>query len=133
MANRTFDCEPGQPVTILVGLEAIHQSGMEGVDDQHTLAVLVANNSHQDIVVKYVRIDQRLDATAIYRLDNGYREVDEVVPEGKEIELKVPMTGRSAAVVAESMKTSRRSILLDVSVGLGNGDRYHCEFEISVR
>ena len=105
---------------------------MEGVDNQHTLAVVVANNSHQDIVVKYIRVDQRPDATAIYRLDNGYREFDEIVAEGKEIELKVPMAGRASGRVEESM-SRRRSILLDVSVGLGNGDRYHCEFEIPIR
>jgi len=130
--NQNFDCAPGQPITIVAGIDSIRASGTEVVDDQHTVSVIVANNSHQDIVVKYVRVDQRPDEGATYRLETGYRTVDEIVAEGEEVDLKVPMSGRSVAPVGETMRRNR-SILLDVSVGLGNGDRYHCEFEIPVR
>ena len=131
--ERSLECGPGQLVTLELGLAAFAPSRMEGMDDQHTLAVLVANNSEQDIVVKYIRIDQRPERTSIYRLDNGYLKPNQTIAEGKDFEFKIPMAGRAVSPEFGSSTSANRSIGLDVTVGLGNGDRYHCQFEVPMR
>lgn len=129
--QQTLECGPGQAVTIQAGLDA-QSPRMEGMDDQHALIVLVGNNSHEEIVVKYVRVSQRPDSTATYRFSGGSRTFDEAVAEGAEGEFKILMTGRPIRPEVEAMR-SDAAISLDVTVGLSNGDQYRCAFEIPIR
>jgi hypothetical protein len=111
------------------------QSGtrMEGVDDQHTLIVVVGNNSQEDIVVKTIRVDQAPDATSRYRFSNGYRTFNQTIAEGDEAEFKIPMSGRPIRSEVDADVRSSRDVSLDVMVILGNGDQYRCRFGIPVR
>jgi hypothetical protein len=130
--QQTFDCSPGQIVTIQAGLDA-SSTHMEGMDDQHTLIVLVGNNSHEDIVVKFVRADQPTDATSTYRFTNAYRTFNQTIAQGDEAELKIPMSGRAIRPEIEQQVRASRDISIDVTVGLTNGDAYRCRFQIPVR
>jgi hypothetical protein len=131
--QQVLDCGPGQVVTIQAGLDAQSGTRMEGVDDQHTLIVVVGNNSQEDIVVKTIRVDQAPDASSTYRFSNGYRKFDQTIAEGDEAEFKIPMSGRSIRPEVDADVRSSRDVSLDVMVILGNGDRYRCRFGIPVR
>ncbi|HKR65997.1 MAG TPA: hypothetical protein VJZ00_19855 [Thermoanaerobaculia bacterium] len=131
--QRTLECGPGQIVTIDAGLAAFTGTPMEGVDDQHTLLVVVGNNSHEDIVVKAVRADQAPDATSVYRFNSGYRNFNQTIAEGEEAEFKVPMSGRGVRPEVAANARANSDVALDVMVVLGNGDAYRCRFQIPVR
>ena len=131
--RQQFECEPGQVVSILAGLDAQGSASMEGVmDDQHTLLVLVGNNSHEDMVVKTIRAEQAAGPSDTYRFNNAYRTVNQTIPEGKEAEIKIPMTGRPIASEFGE-RNVYRSVSMAVTVALGNGDSYRCLFEIRAR
>ena len=130
--QQTLECGPGQAVTIQAGLDA-QGPRMEVMDDQHSLVVLVGNNSHEEIVVKYIRVDQHPDATATYRFSGGRGSFDRTVGEGAEEEFKIPMTGRPIRPEFETQVRSGAAVSLDVTVGLSNGDQYRCAFEIPIR
>ena len=122
-----MECEPGQEVTIQAGLDTPSVQ-MERVDDQLTLLVEVSNNSHQELVVTFIRAEQVPDENQPYRLQSGYRKVDQPIEEGKEHLFKIPMTGRVVGVPNEYLGRANREIGLDVTVGLTNGNVYHCRF-----
>ncbi len=130
--QQVLECGPGQPVTIQAGLDA-QGPRMEGVDDQHSLIVLVGNNSHEEITVKFIRVEQHPDATAVYRFSGGRGNFDRAVAEGAEEEFKIPMTGRPIRPEFEAQVRSGAAVSLDVTVGLSNGDQYRCAFEIPIR
>ena len=132
--RQQFNCEPGQIVSILAGLDDPVGTRMEGVvDDQHTLTVLVGNNSQEDMVVTTIRAEQIADQTDAYRFSNGYRAVNETIPEGKEAEFRIPMTGRSIQPEFGDPRGANRPVSLAVTVALANGDQYRCRYEIQVR
>jgi hypothetical protein len=131
--RQTFDCGPGQIVTIQAGLDT---SGprMENVDDQHTLIVNVGNNSSEAIVVQFVRVEpSSSDSAATYRINGGYRVFKQTIAEGDETELKIPLTGRSIRPELDSRASLSANVSLDVTVGLANGDQYRCSFAVAVR
>ena len=130
--QQTFDCGPGQLVTIQAGLDSSNPH-MEGMDDQHTLAVLVGNNSAQDIVVKFVRVEQMSSAVVTYRIDANYRSVNQTIAEGDSGEVKIPLTGRSIRPEVDASSRLPEDVSLSVTVGLASGDQYHCVFSIPVR
>jgi hypothetical protein len=124
-----MECEPGQEVTIQAGLDTPSMQ-MERIDDQLTLLVEVSNNSHRELVVTFIRAQQVPDDMQRYRLQNGYRKVDQPIEEGKSHLFKIPMTGRVAGVSSESLGRANPQIGLDVTVGLTNGNVYHCRFGV---
>jgi hypothetical protein len=130
--NQTFDCSPGQIVTIQAGFDDPHATGMEGVDTQHSLVVLVGNNSQEDIIVKTIHVTQVPDEASTYHLDSGWGTFDQTVAEGEEGEFKIRMNGRATRPSVQSEALWRNSIALDVRVILGNGDAYRCRFEMPV-
>lgn len=132
--QQQFNCEPGQIVSILAGLDDPVGTRMEGVmDDQHTLRVLVGNNSQEDMVVSVIRAEQIVDQTDMYRFSNGYRAVNETIPEGKEAEFRIPMTGRTIQPEFGDPRGANRPVSLAVTVAFANGDQYRCRYEIQVR
>jgi len=130
--QQTFDCGPGQLVTIQAGLDSSNPH-MEGMDDQHTLLVSVGNNSSEDIVVKFVRVDPLPESNATYRLNSSSRTFNQTIAEGDEGELKIPLTGRSTRAELEARERLASEVSLSVTVGLANGDQYRCVFSIPVR
>jgi len=127
--ERTLDCEAGQEVSIQAGLD-IASTGSELSDDMLTMLVDVGNNSHDEIVVKFIRVDQSSDETEPYRLRNGYGNYEQTIPEGENHLFKIPMTGRVQGVRSDQAMRSRRGLELNVSVGLENGDVYRCKFVV---
>ena len=130
--ERVFDCEAGQLVTVQAGLD-VPGARMEGMDDQHTLVVTVGNNGPQEITVKAIRADQMPDALARYRFNSGYRNFDQVIPEGDDAEFRIPMAGRPVQPEVDSTGRSHQNVQFDVLVLLANGDQYRCRFEIPMR
>ena len=124
--ERTLDCESGQEVSIQAGLD-IASAGSEVTEDMLTMLVDVGNNSHDDIVVKFIRVDQATDESEPYRLRNGYGTFEQTIPEGENHVFKIPMTGRLGPRNDQTIR-SRRGLQLNVRVGLANGDSYHCQF-----
>lgn len=133
ITKRTFDCSPGQDVTVQAGVQSSQAGGMEGIDDRHSLSVLVANNTDGDIEVKFIRADQVPDAMVGYRLDSGYGEFHRTIAEGEDFEFTIPMSGRSVQREISSRELRDDSIFVDVTTGLANGDRYVCRFQIALR
>jgi len=125
--QRTLDCESGQEVSIQAGLD-IASRGAEVSDDMLTMLVDVGNNSHDEIIVKFIRVDQMQDEQEPYRLQNGYGSFEQTIPEGESHVFKIPMTGRLSGVRSGQTIRSRRGLDLNVRVGLANGDVYHCKF-----
>lgn len=126
--RRYLDCESGHDVSIATGLDAplLHEDGTE---DRFKVLVEVSNNSHDDVVVKSVRVDQRTDESTTYVVERGYGEYDQVIPPGKDHTFELAVAGRAARRSSRSLNESR-AIELVVSVVLENGDHYRCLFAL---
>jgi hypothetical protein len=126
--TRTLDCGPGQDVTIGVALNT-PSAGMEGTDDRLTTSVEVGNNSHEDIIVKAIRVESSDPGRrSRYAIDNSYRKFDKVVAPGDAEVFELPTSGR---VVMQPQSVPYGGTLdLLVSVYLANGDQYRCKFDL---
>jgi len=128
--ERILDCDSGQDLMIRVGVQNTRSVSGESspIADRFTMLVELSNNSHHDIEVKNVRIDQysRGADRPPYQLDSGFKKVDQVVEDGKDITVEVPMSGRWARTVDHSPMPDRLELV--VSVALANGDSYRCMF-----
>ena len=126
--QRNLDCESGHDVSIAAGLDAplLHEDGRE---DRFKVLVEVSNNSHEDVIVKSVRVDQRTDESTTYMVDRGYGQYDQVIAPGKDYTFELPVSGRSARRSSRSLNEPT-AIELGVSVILANGDHYRCFFDV---
>jgi hypothetical protein len=131
--GRLYDCAPGQIVTLQAGFDDPRTPGLENMDDQHVLIVLVGNNSQEDLVVKSVRVDPVQDDASVYRIDSAFGSFDETVAEGEEGEFKIRLMGRYVQPVVRDSALWHHSFAAGVSVALTNGDVYRCRFEFPVK
>lgn len=127
--ERVLDCAPGQDVTIQAGIDTPGVQ-MERIDDQLTLLVEVANNTHDEIVVTFIRAEQVKDDAQMYRIESGYGKFDQTIEEGGDHVFRIPMTGRMIAARENRTMRLKNAFQMSVSVGLSNGDVYRCLFEL---
>ena len=130
--NQVMNCDSGQDIEVRVGIggdrTALHSMG--GAEDQFEILVEVANNSHEDLTVKSVKVDQHTPDVADYRIDNSWRKFDQLIEEGKDHTFHLPTRGR---VQRQAMRDlTGQGIELDVTVALTNGDSYRCQFSVGV-
>lgn len=129
--SRLFNCDAGQDIEVQAGIGGDRTTlHMDGTEDQFEILVEVANNSHEDVTVKSVKVDQHTPDVAAYRIDNSWRNFDQLVEEGKDHVFRLPTRGR---VQRQSMRdVTGQGIELDVTVALTNGDSYRCQFAVGV-
>jgi hypothetical protein len=125
--TQSFDCNQGQDIEVRAGLDRRIGEGSFG--EQFEMLVEIANNSHEDVTVTSIRVEQMADSqNAQYRFDTSYRKFDELVEEGKDETFHLPMTGRALRNMGSV--TSSQPLVLVVHVLLANGDSYRCSFDV---
>lgn len=128
--DRVLDCSSGQDLMIRVGVQppATVADESSPIADRFTMLVELSNNSHNDIHVKDVRIEQyyRGANQPAYQFDSGFKKVDEVIEDGKDIIIEVPVNGRWAQPRYRARVPDRLEMI--VAVALANGDSYRCRF-----
>lgn len=130
--ERTLGCESGQDLSIMAGLDG--QALREGsLDNRLHYVVEVSNNSHNDVTVTVVRVDQPNVEGARYRLESGYLKADQLIEEGEAHTFRLPTTVRSIGQSPRTVISSSQGIEMVVTVGLSNGDSYRCEFAVPVQ
>ena len=123
---QAFDCGQGQDIEVRAGLD--RRIGEGAFTEQFEMLVEIANNSHEDVTVTSVRVEQTSSENAQYRFDNSYRKFDQVIEEGKDHVFHLPMTGRPLRDLGRV--TSSQPLELAVHVLLANGDSYRCAFDV---
>lgn len=129
--QRSLGCDPGQDVSIQAGLNGAREQGMGS--DRLDVVVEVSNNSHDEVTVTFVRVDQGNAGEAPYRIENSYRRFDQVIPEGEDHTFELPTTGRINPQSSTRSISSSQGIEMIVTVGLSNGDSYRCVFAVPIR
>lgn len=132
--ERTLDCSPGQDLSIMAGIGG--QGAREhAMDDRIEILVDVANNSHEEVTVSFVRVDQTMRDEAPFRIENSYRKFDQVIPEGEDHTFQLPTRG--SAVPQDPRRviggSASQGVEVVVTVGLTNGDSYRCQFAFPIR
>jgi hypothetical protein len=136
--HTTFDCGSGQALDIIAGLEMPSMRGRPGSDfggDRAKLVVNVFNNSHGDITVKNISVEQIVDPQTTYAFDRGNLNVDETIADGEEHTFEVPMTARGMntpdVTSAQERERGRASeMVMAVRVTLSTGDQYLCRYSV---
>ncbi len=123
---QAFNCDQGQDIEVRAGLD--RRIGEAAFGEQFEMLVEIANNSHEDVTVTSVRVEQTSSESAAYRFDNSYRKFDQLIEEGKDHTFHLPMTGRALRTL--DSVTSSRPLELLVHVLLANGDSYRCSFDV---
>ena len=126
MDKRTFRCEPGQDLEIRAGVfDPV--AAREGSGPM-VYKVEVANNSHSELTVTYVRIQptnqQRADGSDVVS-----RTYDKVILPGKDHVFEIPVNDVWVRSPEFSRRLAARRFPFSAIVALSNGDSYHCEFE----
>lgn len=124
--KRAFPCGPGRDIEIRAGIDDGTITKEVGGELQYL--VEVANNSHNDVTVKSIRIQPiRQD---VEEIDAASKTFDQLIPEGEDHVFEIP-TGELSRSTHFDRKilggTSR--VEFSVRVELSNGDSYHCAFE----
>ena len=122
--ERLFQCGPGQDIEIRAGLD--NGSINSDVGGQLTYLVEIANNSHNDVVVKSVRITPAA-GTKIPGVEPAAKAFDQLVAAGEDHVFAVP-TGR-IWIAEYGQPLVGRNVQFHVSISLSNGDSYRCSFE----
>jgi hypothetical protein len=124
-------CGPDQPIEINAGIES-SATGAERLGGNLILLVEVANNSDEDIVVEYVRVDSlspMRDSQTRYEIQGARIDPGETIAEGRDHLFEVPLMIRGSEGLTSS--TGRRgSADLAVIVGLEGGKISRCRFQI---
>ena len=123
--RKGLDCSTGE-VDARVGF-AGPGTHMDKVEDRLSVSVEVANNSHRDIVVKWVRVEQIRNSNTEYFLDNGYGTFNETIPEAGDHVFELPTRGRAEPNLSRRTQPESQLQLL-VSFGLESGETYRCRF-----
>jgi hypothetical protein len=134
--HRSLGCESGQDIDLMVGLSKDDVSEYSTGDDRFEVLVNVSNNSHEELTVTAVRIEQTGPDRSRYQVDPVARRLDHLLPAGKEHTFHLPATGRIRGVtdLRSSLDEQATGVHLAVTVNLANGDSYRCEFDVgSVR
>jgi hypothetical protein len=123
---QSYNCDQGQDIEVRAGLD--RRIGEAAFGEQFEMLVEIANNSHEDVTVTSVRVEQMSSENALYRFDNSYRKFDQLIEEGKDHVFHLPMTAR--ALRNTDRVTSSQPLELAVHVLLANGDSYRCSFDV---
>jgi len=123
--KRSFRCGPGQDIEVRAGIVDPLASRESAGPMVYLLEI--ANNSHHDVTVKYIRLEPRGDT--IDGATTVSRHLDQLIPEGKDHVFEIPVSD----VWVSSRQFARRlddpRVRFAATVTLANGDSYHCEFE----
>lgn len=126
--SRFLGCEPGQDISIMAGLTAPNLN--DGTTETRFMVLVdVSNNSHEEVTVKSIRVEQTSNQAARYVFDTGYGNYDQVIEGGKDHTFELPVMGRMVQDVRD-VRGSGQRIDLAVSVFLTNGDQYRCSFSM---
>ena len=129
--ERNLGCGPGQDIDVMAGLD---KSSLErGSDNRVELLVNVANNSHEELTVKLIRVEQLHRDDAPVLIESAMRRFDQLLPEGKEHTFNIPLLAQVRAFTEPSgsrVGNLGRGTQLTVTVALSNGDSYRCEFDV---
>src|SRR6185295_513627 len=94
--NSSQECGPGQDIEISIGIDP-PSSPSERYENRLTVLVEIANNSHEEITVKSIRIDPEIGNTNTatrFDLQSAFKEIDESIPEGESARFELQMTGQ---------------------------------------
>jgi hypothetical protein len=119
-------CGPGEEI----GVEAGWDAATAGVDvpgrDRRTMLVRVANNSHEDIHVKFVRVDPlNMQRDAEWSIEGGAREVNKDIAEGEDATFEVPMSS-----IRRYSGSRIKELDVAVTVVLGEEESVRCRFRV---
>lgn len=122
--QRVLPCGSGQEIEIRAGL-ADPRTAREVAGPLHYV-VEVANNSHEDVTVKSIRVMPRAENVA--GLGQALQTFDQLIPEGEDHLFEL----RASDVWVQSEEFERRisgrRIEFVVVVSLSDGDSYQCSF-----
>ncbi len=122
--ERTFRCGPGQDIEVRAGLD--DGSINHEIGGQLMYLVEVANNSHRDLTVSYLRIEPHAKfGEPIEGVESAAKTFDQLIPENDEHVFEIPANSGPRAF---DQRPDRREIEFLVVVTLSNGDSYHCSF-----
>ena len=122
-----FNCAAGQDISVAAGLD----SGLnteDPFDDRFTILVEVSNNSHHDVTVETIRVEQIAERSSRYLFDTAYGSYDQVIEPGKDHLFELATDGRLSTRTADVRSAGRLG--LDVYVALTNGSQYRCGFSV---
>jgi hypothetical protein len=124
------ECGPGSLVTIEAGWDAQSMGRGDRGEDRLTMVVQVANNSSEDITVKFVRVDpMMLDRDSAYELEGGARDVNKLIAEGDDATFEIPMMSRRRMQNrAPGVMASEVDVV--ATVVLESKDAYRCRFRL---
>ncbi len=124
MDKRVFRCGPEQDIEVRAGLD--DGSINHEVGGQLTYLIEVANNSHGDLTVSYIRIEPHFRFNEpIEGVEGAAKAFDQLIPENDEHVFELPT---NASGPRSATQLARREIEFGVVVTLSNGDSYHCSF-----
>jgi hypothetical protein len=126
-----IDCDDTSDVSVSLALN-VPGVGMETAVDEQLMAVVgVDNNMDVDVEVVAIRIDPGQSPHPRYRITNSYREFKRTLPARGDADFELPVSGRSLASGTLTSRTLSDTIPIIVSVYLGNGTTYRCEYDVA--
>lgn len=135
MIDQTSDCGPGQDLEIRAALGDSRSGEFLG---QNIFLVEVANNSHEDVTVKRVRVEPReLRQSSINSrrapLNGAAKDFNQTIAEGTEHVFELPTT--ASAMLSPDMQDAvvSEELELHVTVELTSGESYRCAFAVTRR
>jgi hypothetical protein len=126
--------ESGQKIEIEAGLQ-MPGAGLEQFSANAIAHVQLSNNSDDDVVVKSIRVDPRLNNAVDYELQQGFLEVNGVLKEAESEQYEIPLMVRDRGAFGDDPRNrNTRSTTADLSVMvvLANGETYRCQFRVAV-
>jgi hypothetical protein len=123
--KRSFQCGPGRDIEIRAAI--VDPAASREATGPVVYMVEVANNSHQDVTVTYIRLEPRGDNPE--RLRGESRTVNQLIPSGKDHVFEIPATDVLVRAPGSVQRLEERRLPFSARVSLANGDSYHCEFE----
>ena len=126
--------QSGQLIEIEAGL-AMPGAGLEQFSGNAIAHVQLSNNSDDDVTVKSIRVDPRLNGAVDYELQQGYLEVNALLKEAESEQYEIPLMVRDRGAFGDDprLQTTRSTTAdLAVMVVLANGETYRCQFRVSV-
>jgi len=129
--TETIDCaESGNPVSVALYDAVVEPSPVSATmtsEPAVTLHLEVANNSHEEIVVKRIIIRQSQPG-ARFQINGSTGGFDETIPPGKEHVFELHTTGHWTNARSFSEDDVTTSVELEARVALENGTTYRCGF-----
>jgi hypothetical protein len=126
--ERLLQCDSGQDIELRAGLQA-PRGMINSMGDRVTMLLEVSNNSHQEIVVKTIRVEQERSSQTDYRVDPVTENFDRAIPENEDYTFELSMTGYGS-VDRSGRRASGGALTFAATVHLANGDTYRCSFAV---